>query len=209
MVFLQKSILRSLSVSESLKIENGISFNFVSGIAFNQIIIALEEYLKLGRKTNPICFMKYLFLNADRINCFSFFNEISKRIFIYPIYTFGCYRSSYHGVFPTFCANRFPLTKHLLGLINFTILGFQQEVLTGQFDDTFHGWFSAVIFLLAFVFIVNTLSILVCSRKRRWDGLWPHVSLVILTNVSVYLRSEVIVCFSLLQKKDFGMGEVR
>ena len=155
----------------------------------------------MDRKTKPIWFMKYSFLNQDRINCFSFFNEISKRIFIYPIYTFGCYRYSYHGVFPTFCANRFPLTKHLLGLINFTILGFQQEVLTGQFDDTFHGWFSAVMFLLAFVFIVNTLSILVCSRKRRWDGLWPYVSLVILTNVSVYLRSEVIVCFSLLQKK--------
>ena len=130
-MFLQKSIVRSLSFSESLKIENGISFNFIPGIAFNQIIIALEEYLKLGRKTNPICFMKYLFLNKDRINCFSFFNEISKRIFIYPTYTFGCYRSFYQSVFPTICADRFPVTKHLLSLINFTTLCFQQEVLMG------------------------------------------------------------------------------
>ena len=195
-MFLQKSIVRSLSVSGSLKSENGISFNFVSGIAFNQIIIALEEYLKLGRKTNPICFMKHLFLNQDRINCFSFFNEISKRIFIYPIYTFGCYRSFYQSVFPTFCADRFPVTKHLLSLINFTILCFQQEALIGQFDDTFHWWFSAVMFVFAFVFIVNTLSILVWSRKRRRDCLWRYVSLVILTNVSVYVRSEVIVSVS-------------
>ena len=153
--------------------------------------------------------MKYLFLNPDRINCFSFFNAISKRIFIYPIYTFGCYRSFHRSVFPTFCADRFPVTKHLLSLINFTILWFQQEVLIGQFD-TFHWWFSAVMFVFAFVFVLNTLSILVWSRKRRWDCSWRYVSLVILTNVSVYLRSEVIVSFShSSKKKDFGMGEVR
>ena len=153
--------------------------------------------------------MQYLFLKQDRINCYSFFNEISKRTFVYPIYNFGCNRSSYHGLFLILCADRFPVTKHLFSL-HFTIQGFQQEMLMGQFDDTFHCWFSAVMFVFAFVFILNTLSILVCSRKRRGDCLWRYVLLVILTNVSVYLRSKVIVSVShSSKKKDFAKGEVR
>ena len=80
--------------------------------------------------------MDYLFLKPDRINCYSFFNEISKRNVVFSIYIFGWFRSPYHGdgVLPTLCADRLPEAKHLFSLIHFSILRFQQELVMNPFD---------------------------------------------------------------------------
>ena len=164
----------------------------------------------MDRKTKPIWFMQYLFLKQDRINCYSFFNEISKRIFVYPIYNFGCYRSSYHGVFPTFWADRFQVTKHLLSLINFTILGFQQEVLMGVW------WHVSLVIFCGHVRLrfCGYCLYVEHSGMQQKTTMWLFMAKSFVGNILSWcfclpaLRSHCFCC-SLLQKKDLGMGEVR
>ena len=143
MRFLQKNIVGVTHSIWMFAIENGISFNFGFGRGSIEIIIVLEYHLKLDHKTNPNWKRKYLFLKQDRINCYSFSNEISKRISVNPIYIFGCFKSFYHGdcVLPALCADRLRVAGRRFSLINLSILRFQQQLVMRPFNETFRGNF--------------------------------------------------------------------
>ena len=60
---------------------------------FHSNYYPVRKISRIGWKNEPNLKYENLFLKQDRINCYSFSNEISKRISVYPFYIFGCFKS--------------------------------------------------------------------------------------------------------------------